>query len=91
MDFLTPTGWALAALLLAAVALAVLALVSEHLTTSAPPAPVRISLHSLDDAQQETARLRPAPPPDLKHGGVVGRPRSVFLDGDGEWVGNLHR
>ena len=48
--------------------------------------PVRVRLHSLDDRQQATARLNPAPPPDLKYGGVVGRPRSVFLGEDGEWI-----
>lgn len=48
--------------------------------------PIRVRLHSLDDRQQETQRLRPAPPPDLKYGGVVGRPRAVFLGDDGEWI-----
>ena len=86
MDFLTPTDWALALLLCVAAALVVLALMAEYLATTAPPAPVRIRRHSLDDAQQETARLHPAPPPDLKFGGVTGRPRAVFLGDDGEWI-----
>jgi hypothetical protein len=53
--------------------------------------PVRVRLHSAHDRQQSTQRLTPTPPPDLKHGGVVGRPRAVFLGDDGEWVGNIHR
>lgn len=55
-----------------------------------PERPVRISLHSLKDSQAATRRLVPMPPPDLKHGGVVGRPRAVFLD-EGEWIERPHR
>jgi hypothetical protein len=83
------TALALAFAVGVAVTLVALWLVGE--TGPRPERPVRISLHSLKDSQESTRRLNPAPPPELKHGGVVGRPRSVFLGEDGEWVDNLHR
>lgn len=60
-----------------------------------PVRPVRVSMHSLEDHQrradsgQSTSRLMPPPP--LKHGGVVGRPRSVILGEDEEWIEQPHR
>lgn len=84
------TLWALVALTATAGVLSLVWWLEER-RALAVARPVRVRLHSLHDAQQETARLHPAPPPDLKHGGVVGRPRAVFLGEDGEWVGNLHR
>lgn len=88
MTALVVTG-ALCFLLGVAVTLVVLWQVAEPM----PVRPVRVSMHSLEDhqrradPQQSTSRLMA--PPDLKHGGVVGRPRSVFLGEDGEWVGQL--
>ena len=55
-----------------------------------PVRPVRISMHSLEDhqrradPQQSTSRLMA--PPDLKHGGVTGRPRVAYFEQNGEWI-----